>query len=67
MEEGATIQGMQMPLEAGKVKETDFPPELLEGMQPFKTLILAQGDSCRTSDMSISDKCPENPERQKID
>ena len=26
MEEGATGQGMQVPLEAGKGKETDSPP-----------------------------------------
>lgn len=36
MEEGATSQGMQQPLEAGKGKETDLPLE----MQPGYTVII---------------------------
>ena len=33
MEEGATGQGMQVPLEAGKGKETDSPPQPPERTQ----------------------------------
>ena len=34
IEEGATSQGLQAALDAGKGQETDFPLERLEGTQP---------------------------------
>lgn len=40
-EEGATSQGMWVPLEAGKAEEMDSPLELSEGAHLASTLILA--------------------------
>lgn len=43
-EEGSRARGHRQPLEAGKVKENDASPELLEGTSPTDTLTVAQRD-----------------------
>lgn len=50
-QEEARSQGMQAPLETGKNKETDSPPELPEGTQPCDTLSLERWDPYLTSDI----------------
>lgn len=49
MEEGAISQGIQVPLEAGKGKETDSLLESPERISSSDTLVLAPSDSFHTS------------------